>query len=248
MFCETLAQVYKDLDVELHSIKLALRPDIRLGTDETWDYTEKTLKAAAEATGVEVELLPGEGAFYGPKLEFHVKDAIGRTWQCGTLQLDPSTPERLGAQYTAEDGSKRTPIMLHRAILGTFERFLGIMIENYAGHFPLWLAPVQVVVANITTDSESYAADVVAKLKAIGIRAEIDARNEKINYKVREHSLSKTPVIAVVGAREAAENKVALRRLGSQAQTILTLDEAISALLLEATQPDLRTINGEINL
>ena len=239
-FCETLAQVYADLDVELHSIKLALRPEIRLGSDETWDYTEKTLKAAAEATGVEVELLPGEGAFYGPKLEFHVKDAIGRTWQCGTLQLDPSTPDRLGAHYTAEDGSKQVPIMLHRAILGTFERFLGIMIENYAGHFPLWLAPVQVVVANITSESEAYASEVVAKLKAVGIRAEIDTRNEKINYKVREHSLGKIPVIAVVGAREAAEQKVALRRLGSQEQTILTLDETLAVLTAEGTPPDLR--------
>ncbi|KAF0118000.1 MAG: threonyl-tRNA synthetase [Hyphomonadaceae bacterium] len=239
-FCETLAQVYADLDVELHSIKLALRPEIRLGSDETWDYTEKTLKAAAEATGVEVELLPGEGAFYGPKLEFHVKDAIGRTWQCGTLQLDPSTPDRLGAHYTAEDGSKQVPVMLHRAILGTFERFLGIMIENYAGHFPLWLAPVQVVVANITSESEAYASEVVAKLKAVGIRAEIDTRNEKINYKVREHSLGKIPVIAVVGAREATEQKVALRRLGSQEQTILTLDEALLVLVAEGTPPDLR--------
>lgn len=241
MFCETLAQVYKDLDVELHSIKLALRPDVRLGSDETWDYTESTLKAAAEATGVTVELLPGEGAFYGPKLEFHVKDAIGRTWQCGTLQLDPSTPERLGAQYTAEDGNKKTPIMLHRAILGTFERFLGIMIENYAGHFPLWLAPVQVVVANITGDSENYANEVAQKLRAAGIRAEVDVRNEKINYKVREHSLGKVPVIAVVGAREADEATVALRRLGSQAQNILGLDAAIAELVKEATPPDLRT-------
>jgi len=239
-FCETLAQVYADLDVELHSIKLALRPEIRLGSDETWDYTETTLKAAAEATGVKVELLPGEGAFYGPKLEFHVKDAIGRTWQCGTLQLDPSTPARLGAEYTGEDGAKHTPIMLHRAILGTFERFLGIMIENYAGHFPLWLAPVQVVVANITSDSEAYAGEVVEKLNAAGLRAELDTRNEKINYKVREHSLAKVPVIAVVGAREAEEQKVTIRRLGSQEQTVFLLDAAIAALSLEGTPPDLR--------
>jgi threonyl-tRNA synthetase len=239
-FCETLAQVYADLDVELHSIKLALRPEIRLGSDETWDYTETTLKAAAEATGVKVELLPGEGAFYGPKLEFHVKDAIGRTWQCGTLQLDPSTPARLGAEYTGEDGAKHTPIMLHRAILGTFERFLGIMIENYAGHFPLWLAPVQVVVANITSDSEAYAGEVVEKLNAAGLRAELDTRNEKINYKVREHSLAKVPVIAVVGAREAEEQKVTIRRLGSQEQTVFLLDAAIAALSFEGTPPDLR--------
>jgi len=239
-FCELLTQVYKDLDVELHSVKLALRPDVRMGSDETWDYTEKTLKEAAEAAGAKVELLPGEGAFYGPKLEFHLKDAIGRTWQCGTLQLDPLLPERLGAEYTGDDGQKHRPVMLHRAILGTFERFLGIMIENYAGNFPLWLAPVQVVVANITTDSEEYAKEVCHQLRCAGIRAEVDTRNEKINFKIREHSLAKTPVIAVVGSREAEEKKVTLRRLGSQAQEGMNLDEAIATLSLESLPPDMK--------
>ena len=239
-FCELLTQVYKDLGVELHSVKLALRPDVRMGSDETWDYTEKTLKEAAEAAGAKVELLPGEGAFYGPKLEFHLKDAIGRTWQCGTLQLDPLLPERLGAEYTGVDGQKHRPVMLHRAILGTFERFLGIMIENYAGNFPLWLAPVQVVVANITTDSEEYAKDVCHQLRCAGIRAEVDTRNEKINFKIREHSLAKTPVIAVVGSREAEENKVTLRRLGSQEQMNMNLNEAIATLSLESLPPDMK--------
>lgn len=239
-FCETLRKVYNDLGVELHSVKLALRPDVRAGSDETWDNAEKMLQEAAEAAGEKVELLPNEGAFYGPKLEFHLKDAIGRTWQCGTLQLDFVLPERLGAEYTGEDGQKHRPVMLHRAILGTFERFLGILIENYAGNFPLWLAPVQVMVANITSDSENYAQEVCEKLKKAGIRAEVDTRNEKINFKIREHSLQKTPIIAVVGSREAQENKLALRRLGSQAQEIISLDDAIAKIAEEAKAPDLR--------
>ncbi|WP_240006717.1 threonine--tRNA ligase [Pseudaquidulcibacter saccharophilus] len=239
-FCELLRTVYNDLGVELHSVKLALRPDVRAGSDETWDYAEKMLKEAAEAAGEIVELLPNEGAFYGPKLEFHLKDAIGRTWQCGTLQLDFVLPERLDAEYTGEDGQKHRPVMLHRAILGTFERFLGILIENHAGNFPMWLAPVQVVVANITSDSEQYAKDVCHKLRAAGIRAETDVRNEKINFKIREHSLQKVPVIAVVGSREAAEGKVALRRFGSQAQEILSLEEAMAMLSTESLPPDMK--------
>lgn len=238
-FCELLRQVYEDLGVELHSVKLALRPELRAGSDETWDNAEKMLKEAAEAAGEEVELLEGEGAFYGPKLEFHLKDAIGRTWQCGTLQLDFVLPERLGAEFTGDDGQKHRPVMLHRAILGTFERFLGIMIENYAGNFPMWLAPVQVVVANITSDSHDYAIEVCEKLKALGIRAETDVRKEKINFKIREHSLQKVPLIAVVGTREAQENKVALRRFGSQEQEILSLDEAFEKLASQALAPDL---------
>jgi threonyl-tRNA synthetase len=238
-FVELLHTVYRDLGVELHSVKLALRPDLRAGSDETWDLAEAKLERAAKAAGVEVELLPGEGAFYGPKLEFHLKDAIGRTWQCGTLQLDFVLPERLDADYVAEDGSKQRPVMLHRAILGTFERFLGIMIENYAGAFPLWLAPVQVVVATITNDADEFAEQAAARLRAAGLRVEVDVRNEKINYKVREHSLGKVPVIAVVGRREAEEGKLALRRLGSDGQTILTLDEAAAKLAQEALPPDL---------
>ena len=239
-FARLLYQVYADLGVELHSVKLALRPDLRAGTDETWDRAEAMLERAARAAGMDVEMLPNEGAFYGPKLEFHLKDAIGRTWQCGTLQLDFVLPERLDAEYVAEDGSKQRPVMLHRAILGTFERFLGILIENVAGAFPLWLAPVQAVVATITSDADGYAEEAAAKLRAAGLRVETDLRNEKINYKVREHSLAKVPVIAVVGRREAEEGKIALRRLGSQAQQIVTLDEAVTLLSDEALPPDLK--------
>ena len=243
-FVKLLYSVYEDLGVELHSVKLALRPELRAGTDETWDLAEAKLERAAMAAGVEVEKLPGEGAFYGPKLEFHLRDAIGRTWQCGTLQLDFVLPERLDADYVAEDGSKQRPVMLHRAILGTFERFLGILIENYAGAFPLWLAPTQVVVATITSDADGYAEEAAARLRAAGLRVETDLRNEKINYKIREHSLAKVPVIAVVGRKEAEEGKLALRRLGKEWQTVLTLDEARAALSDEALPPDLRPEAG----
>jgi threonyl-tRNA synthetase len=238
-FVELLHSVYQDLGVELHSVKLALRPDVRAGTDETWDLAEAKLERAAKAAGVEVELLPGEGAFYGPKLEFHLKDAIGRTWQCGTLQLDFVLPERLEAEYVAEDGSKQRPVMLHRAILGTFERFLGILIENYGGAFPLWLAPTQVVVATITSDADSYAEEAARTLRAAGLRVETDLRNEKINYKIREHSLAKVPVIAVVGRKEAETGHLALRRLGSDRQSVLSLAEAVASLGAEALAPDL---------
>ena len=237
-----LYSIYADLGVELHSVKLALRPDLRAGSDETWDLAESRLERAALAAGVDVEKLPGEGAFYGPKLEFHLKDAIGRTWQCGTLQLDFVLPERLDAEYVAEDGSKQRPVMLHRAVLGTFERYLGILIENYAGHFPLWLAPVQVVVATITSDADDYAVQVASALRAAGLRVETDLRNEKINYKIREHSLAKTPVIAVVGRKEAESGQVALRRLGSDGQTILGLAETASVLAHEALAPDLKRL------
>jgi len=238
-FVRLLYSVYADLDVTLHSVKLALRPDLRAGSDAVWDIAETKLERAARAAGVEVELLPGEGAFYGPKLEFHLRDAIGRTWQCGTLQLDFVLPERLDAEYVETDGSKQRPVMLHRAMFGSMERFIGILIENYAGAFPLWLAPVQVMVATITSDADDYAQAVARRLKAAGLRVEADVRNEKINYKVREHSLTKTPVIAVVGRREAEEGKVALRRFGSDGQTILTLDEAVALLANEALPPDL---------
>jgi threonyl-tRNA synthetase len=239
-FVELLKSVYADLEVELHSVKLALRPELRFGTDAVWDIAEAKLERAANAAGVEVEKLPNEGAFYGPKLEFHLRDAIGRTWQCGTLQLDYVLPERLGAAYVAEDGQKHRPVMLHRAILGSMERFLGVLIEHHAGAFPLWLAPVQAMVATITSDGDDYALTVAARLKAAGLRVESDLRNEKVGYKVREHSLAKVPVIAVVGRREAEEGKVALRRLGSNEQTVLSLEEAVAALAQEARPPDQR--------
>ncbi len=238
-FVHLLRSIYDDLGVDLHSVKLALRPDVRAGSDATWDLAEARLERAARSAGVEVEHLPGEGAFYGPKLEFHLRDAIGRTWQCGTLQLDFVLPERLEAEYVAEDGSKQRPVMLHRAILGTFERFLGILIESYGGAFPLWLAPVQVVVATITSDADDYARSAADRLRRAGLRVETDLRNEKINYKVRELSLAKTPVIAVVGRKEAETAQLALRRLGSNGQAVLGLEAAISQLVLEATPPDL---------
>ncbi len=241
-FVRLLESVYRDCGLELHAVKLALRPDLRFGTDEVWDIAEQKLERAARNAGIsEVELLPGEGAFYGPKLEFHLRDAIGRTWQCGTLQLDYVLPERLDAEYVAEDGSKQRPVMLHRAICGSMERFLGVMIENYAGAFPLWLAPVQVTVATITSDADGFALKAAAALRAKGLRVELDLRNEKINLKVREHSLAKVPVIAVVGRREAEEGKVALRRLGSDGQQILDLAEAANLLAMQATPPDVES-------
>jgi threonyl-tRNA synthetase len=241
-FVRLLESVYRDCGLELHAVKLALRPDERFGTDEVWDVAEQKLERAAKAAGIEnVEHLPGEGAFYGPKLEFHLKDAIGRTWQCGTLQLDYVLPERLDAEYVAEDGSKQRPVMLHRAICGSMERFIGVMIENYAGAFPLWLAPTQVVVATITSDADDFALKAAEALRAKGLRVETDLRNEKINYKVREHSLAKVPVLAVVGRREAEEGKVALRRLGSDRQEILGLEEAAIGLAMQAQPPDLAT-------
>ncbi|CAN7544195.1 threonine--tRNA ligase [Phenylobacterium sp. LjRoot164] len=238
-FVRLLNSVYADFGLELHSVKLALRPDLRAGTDEVWDVAEDKLdRAARQAVNMEVERLPGEGAFYGPKLEFHLSDAIGRTWQCGTLQLDFVLPERLDAEYVVEDGSKQRPVMLHRAICGSMERFIGVVIENYAGAFPLWLAPTQVVVATITSDADDYALRVAQELSAAGLRVDTDLRNEKINYKIREHSLAKAPIIAVVGRREAEEGKVALRRFGSEGQSILSLDEAVNKLALEASPPD----------
>jgi len=239
-FVKLLNSVYSDFGLDLHSVKLALRPEVRAGSDAVWDIAEAKLdRAARQAVNMEVEPLPGEGAFYGPKLEFHLRDAIGRTWQCGTLQLDFVLPERLDAEYVAEDGSKQRPVMLHRAICGSMERFLGVTIENYAGAFPLWLAPTQAVVASITSDADDYAREVAATLTAAGLRVELDLRNEKINYKVREHSLAKTPVIAAVGRREAETRALAIRRLGSEGQTVLPLAEAVAALVAEAVPPDL---------
>ena len=246
LFCDLLDTVYKDLGFPSYSIKLALRPDQRFGTDEMWDRAEGDLRDAVRLAGrmgdeYAWEELAGEGAFYSPKLEFHLTDAIGRTWQCGTIQLDYVLPERLDASYIGEDGEKHRPVMLHRAILGTFERFLGILIEHHAGKFPLWLAPRQAVVATIVSDADDYAAEVLAALKAAGIRAEVDLRNEKINYKVREHSLGKVPYMLVLGRREADERTVALRPLGDGAtQRVLPLAEAVALLAAEAVPPDFR--------
>jgi threonyl-tRNA synthetase len=238
-FIELLSQVYQDLEVELHSVKLALRPELRFGSDEVWDIAEAKLERAALSAGVSIERLPGEGAFYGPKLEFHLRDAIGRTWQCGTLQLDYVLPERLDASFVGEDGQKHRPVMLHRAILGSTERFLGVLIEHHAGAFPLWLSPVQVVVTTITSDADEAAVEAAARLRAAGLRVETDLRNEKINYKIREHSLAKVPVIAVIGRREAEMGTLALRRFGSDGQTVLTIEEAALTLTNEAAPPDL---------
>ncbi|THD60544.1 threonine--tRNA ligase [Phenylobacterium sp.] len=244
-FVRLLESVYRDCGMELHAVKLALRPELRFGDDGVWDVAEKKLERAARNAGIaHVEMLPGEGAFYGPKLEFHLRDAIGRTWQCGTLQLDYVLPERLDAEYVAEDGSKQRPVMLHRAICGSLERFLGVMIENFAGAFPLWLAPVQVTVATITSDADDFARKAAAALRARGLRVETDLRNEKINLKVREHSLAKVPVIAVVGRREADLGQVALRRLGSDGQQVLDLAEAVNLLALQASPPDVARSAG----
>jgi threonyl-tRNA synthetase len=245
-FCDLLDSVYRDLGFDRYAIKLALRPDKRFGTDEMWDWSEQSLRDAVAAAGRNTEEfgweeLPGEGAFYAPKLEFHLSDAIGRTWQVGTIQTDTVLPERLDASYIGEDGAKHRPIMLHRAIIGTFERFIGILIEHHAGKFPLWLAPVQAVVATIVSDADDYAKEVAAKFAQRGIRVETDLRNEKINYKVREHSLKKVPLLLVVGKREAEEGTIALRRLGSEErQLVMTVDEALSMIAEEAVPPDLR--------
>jgi len=239
-FIELARSVHADLGMETAYISLGTRPEIRAGSDEFWDKAEALMAEAARAAGTEPVVTEGDGAFYAPKLDFVVKDAIGREWTCGTIQLDYVLPERLGAEYIGEDGQKHRPVMLHRAILGSFERFIGIMIENYAGAFPLWLAPTQAVVATIVSEADDYAREVVARFKGAGLRTEIDLRNEKVGYKVREHSVGKVPVIAVVGKNEAAEGKVALRRLGSQAQEVVTIEEAIRILTEEATPPDLR--------
>ena len=243
-FCALADRVYKEFGFT-YSIKLALRPEQRFGSDSDWDKAENELRDAVVRAGLATsefgwEELPGEGAFYAPKLEWHLTDAIGRTWQVGTIQSDRVLPERLDASYVGEDGARHRPVMLHRAIFGSYERFIGILIEHYAGRFPVWLAPVQAVVATITSEADGYAHDVTAKLKAAGIRVDADTRNEKINYKVREHSVAKVPHLLVVGMREAEEGKVAIRSLGSDGQRIMTLQEAIAMLKHEATPPDVR--------
>ena len=237
IFIDLLASIYRDFGFDEFVVKFSDRPDVRAGSDETWDKAEAALLDATKAAGTDLIMNPGEGAFYGPKLEFVLRDAIGRDWQCGTLQVDFVLPERLDAEYVGEDGSKHRPVMLHRAILGSFERFIGILIENFAGRLPMWLSPVQAVVAPITNDVDGYAEEVVATLRAAGVRVEADLRNEKINYKIREHSHAKVPAIIVVGAREAESRAVALRTLGGKDQEILALQEAVDRLSREALGP-----------
>jgi len=236
-FCDLLRAVYRDFGFEDVSVKFSDRPPNRAGTDAVWDRAEAALKKACEAAGLSYTLNPGEGAFYGPKLEFVLRDALGRDWQCGTLQVDFVLPERLDASYIGEDGQRHRPVMLHRAILGSLERFIGILIEHYAGRLPLWLAPVQATVLTITSDADDYAREVAAAFKAAGLRVETDLSNEKINYKIREHSLAKVPVLVVVGRREAETRALALRRLGGKEQEILALEEAIGRLKAEAAVP-----------
>ncbi|AXI50682.1 MULTISPECIES: threonine--tRNA ligase [Sulfitobacter] len=239
-FIEFLSGIYKDLGFENFSVKFSDRPEKRSGSDEVWDKAEAALLSATRKAGIEPTLNPGEGAFYGPKLEFVLTDAIGRDWQCGTHQVDFVLPERLDATYIGSDGAKHRPVMLHRATLGSFERFIGILIEEHAGKLPFWLAPRQVVVASITSEADDYVHEVVATLKAQGVRAEADIRNEKINYKVREHSVGKVPVILAVGAREVEEKTVSVRRLGEKQTSVQALSDVANALGIEATPPDLR--------
>ena len=236
-FCTLLLDIYRDFGFEDVTVKFADRPPVRAGDDAVWDRAETALQEACRVAGLEPVPNPGEGAFYGPKLEFVLRDAIGRDWQCGTLQVDFVLPERLDANYIGEDGDKHRPVMLHRAILGSFERFIGILVENYAGRLPMWLAPTQTVVATITSEGDAFATEVRDAFATAGLRCEIDLRNEKINYKVREHSHAKVPVIAVVGAREAAERTVSIRRLGEKKQEVLALDDAKSILVGEAADP-----------
>ena len=238
-FCGLLASIYRDLGFADFHVNFADRPPVRAGADAVWDEAEAALQEATRAAGVETKLNPGEGAFYGPKLEFVLRDAIGREWQCGTLQVDFVLPERLNANYIGEDGQKHRPVMLHRAILGSMERFLGILIEEHAGRMPLWLAPVQVVVATITNDADGYAREVGEALGAAGLRQELDLRSDKIGFKVREHSLAKVPILLAVGQREAEGRTVSVRRLGEQRQQSLALDEAVTLFVKEATPPDL---------
>lgn len=238
-FITFLAKVYADLGFKNWTVKLSTRPEKRLGSDETWDFLETSLGDACKAAGHDYEVLEGEGAFYGPKLEFTLTDAIGRNWQCGTLQVDTNMPDRLGATYIGQDGAKHMPVMLHRATLGSFERFIGILIEEHAGKLPFWLAPRQVVVASIVSEADDYCLEVVSALKAAGVHAEADLRNEKINYKVREHSVGKVPVILAIGKKEVEERTVSTRRLGEKQSKVQSLDEIVSQLSQEATPPDL---------
>jgi len=243
-FIELLSSIYHDLGFESFEIMFSTRPEKRAGSDAIWDKAEAALESAIKSAGAPYTIDPGEGAFYGPKLDFKLTDAIGREWQCGTFQADFVVPGRLGASYITSGGDKEVPVMLHRAILGSFERFLGILIENHSGKMPFWLAPRQVVVATITSDADNYAHEVVAAMQDAGIRAELDTRNEKINYKVREHSLGKVPAIVAVGNREVEDRKVAIRRLGEKQQSFVGLDEAIAAFADEGLAPDLKRKAG----
>ncbi len=236
-FIKLLASVYKDLGFDGFEIKFSTRPDVRIGSDETWDKVEGMLEAAIKAAGVPYEVDPGEGAFYGPKLDFKLTDAIGRKWQCGTFQVDPNLPVRLDAEYVGEDGAKHRPYMLHRAILGSFERFIGILIENYAGKLPFWLAPRQVVVASIVSDADPFVHEITNALIKAGVRAEADTRNEKINYKVREHSVGKVPVILAVGMKEVEDRTVSVRRLGDNRTETISLDQALAEFGFAALPP-----------
>jgi threonyl-tRNA synthetase len=231
--CNLLLRIYRDFGFDDVIIKFADRPEKRVGDDSVWDRAEGALLAAMTSLGLEYTHNRGEGAFYGPKIEFALRDAIGREWQCGTLQVDLNLPGRLGASYIGEDGSKHVPVLLHRAIFGSLERFIGILLEHYAGALPFWLAPEQIVVATITSDADDYAQTVVQTLQGAGLRARADLRNEKINYKVREHSVAKTPVILAVGRREMAENQVSVRRLGQKDQQIVSVDDAVARLVAE---------------
>jgi threonyl-tRNA synthetase len=238
--------IYRDFGFDDIHIKYADRPDKRVGSDDVWDAAENALLTAAEATGLVYTLNPGEGAFYGPKLEFVLRDAIGRDWQCGTLQVDLNLPERLGAKYVGEDGQKHTPVMLHRALFGSLERFIGILLEHYAGALPFWLTPLQVVVATVVSDADAYAMEFAQALREARVRTEVDLRNEKISYKVREHSVQKIPVIAVVGRREAEQRTVALRRFGVKQQDTVSWDEAIKRFVAMNNPPSqARRLNAD---
>ena len=239
-FIGLLSSIYRDLGFAKFDVKLSTRPEVRVGSDAVWDKAEAALENAVRKVTNDFEIDPGEGAFYGPKLDFKLTDAIGREWQCGTFQADFNLPVRLGAEYVGEDGAKHRPVMLHRAILGSFERFIGILIENYAGRMPFWLAPRQIVVASIVSDADDYVAEVVARLTAAGLRAEADTRNEKINYKVREHSVGKVPVILAIGMKEVEERSVSIRRLGETRTETRALADAVAAFAAEAAPPDLR--------
>jgi threonyl-tRNA synthetase len=236
-FIALLSSVYKDLGFEKFDIKLSTRPEVRIGSDEAWDKVEGALEGAIKSLGLPYEINPGDGAFYGPKLDFKLTDAIGREWQCGTFQVDPNLPDRLGAEYVGEDGMKHRPYMLHRAILGSFERFIGILMENYAGKLPFWLAPRQVVVASIVSDADPFVHEVVARCARPGVRAEADVRNEKINYKVREHSVGKVPVILAIGMQEVEGRTVSVRRLGETRTETISLDQAVASFGFEALPP-----------
>jgi threonyl-tRNA synthetase len=239
VYIEFLSAIYRDLGFENFRVKFSDRPETRAGSDEVWDKAESALLSATRAAGIEPEMNPGEGAFYGPKLEFVLTDAIGRDWQCGTHQVDFVLPERLDATYIGEDGAKHRPVMLHRATLGSFERFIGILIEEHSGKLPMWLAPRQVVVASIVSDADAYVLETVEALKAAGIRAEADIRNEKINYKVREHSVGKVPVILAVGKKEVEDRTVTMRRLGEKQTKVEQVADVVAALAREVTPPDL---------